>query len=114
MRGVQDSFDWLFMSLTLFAPFSTLTRYCTGSIPIEIGDLHRLEVFHAETNNLEGSIPTEVGNLKSVKEIRLYENKLSGSVPQEVCNLKVDEELTYLGVDCANDVVSCACCTKCF
>lgn len=85
-----------------------------GTIPPDIGSLHRLLEFHAETNMLDGSIPTEFGNLKAVKEIRLYSNKLTGIMPQEICVLKSDEALTYLGVDCANDVVKCDCCTKCF
>jgi len=86
----------------------------TGTIPPTLGTLHRLVELHLESNQLEGKLPTELGELVGLKQARLYENNLTGAVPDEVCTLITDEDLAYLGVDCANGKVTCKCCTKCF
>jgi len=86
-----------------------------GTIPPEIGYLHRLVSIRFESNELEGNIPSEIGDIKSLKQVRLYDNNLTGTIPEEVCFLTSDEELSYLGADCDDDgKVTCNCCTKCF
>ena len=55
-----------------------------------------------------------MGNLRNLEILRLESNNLTGSVPLEVCTLTSDEELVYLGVDCAEGKITCDCCTKCF
>ncbi|KAG5568470.1 hypothetical protein H5410_064517, partial [Solanum commersonii] len=39
----------------------------TGVIPREIGNLHKLEIFHLQFNQLSGSIPEELFNISTLK-----------------------------------------------
>jgi len=76
-----------------------------GSIPIEIGNLTRLEYLDVNNNQLNGSIPTELENLRNAKILYFLKNpSLSGRFTP-VCQAKVyisDTNITLCG--CASSI----------
>ncbi|KAL5775180.1 hypothetical protein ACOSP7_012737 [Xanthoceras sorbifolium] len=59
-----------------------------GSIPTEIGSLHKLELLDLGGNNLIGHIPMSIGSLKSLTYIELSSNNLSGRIPSTIGGLE--------------------------
>ena len=47
-------------------------------------------------NRLEGTIPTELGNLHRLWELWLYPNRLSGTIPTEIGKLSNLENLVLM------------------
>lgn len=41
---------------------------------------------------------------------------MKGAIPDEICELVEDDDLVFLGADCAegHDKFSCDCCTRCY
>jgi len=53
----------------------------TGSIPVEISNLSKLQSFHISNQQLSGNIPATINNLAELTEFDVSDNRLSGSVP---------------------------------
>ena len=52
-----------------------------GEIPLELGNLARLEALSLRDNQLTGEIPAQLGNLHNLRRIRLAGNQLTGCLP---------------------------------
>jgi Leucine-rich repeat (LRR) protein len=89
-----------------------------GEIPPEMAACTNLQQLFLNRNQLSGPIPVEeLGQLTSLHTLRLEENpKLSGPIVdnETLCLLKSQHALSFLSVDCNNDVVQCDCCDKCY
>ena len=59
----------------------------SGSIPVELGNMNKLEYLNLARNQLTGSIPPELGNLSQLTGLYLRANELTGSIPPELGNL---------------------------
>ncbi|XP_052137488.1 LRR receptor-like serine/threonine-protein kinase EFR [Oryza glaberrima] len=59
----------------------------TGSIPDDIGRLHRLELLDLGNNAFSGVIPASIGNLTRLGVLRLAVNQLSGQIPADLQGL---------------------------
>lgn len=68
-----------------------------GTIPINLGNLSKLEYLHLSHNNLNGVIPVELANLKELQELYLHYNKLTGIIPNELGNIRGLQELNLGG-----------------
>ncbi|QOD60048.1 T9SS type A sorting domain-containing protein [Polaribacter haliotis] len=68
-------------------PFGGVEELMYQNIPVNVGDLEKLEVLNLYNNRLKGSIPKEIKNLQNLKELVLYQNKLSGEIPKELSEL---------------------------
>ncbi|KAL6202052.1 hypothetical protein ACLB2K_025763 [Fragaria x ananassa] len=55
-----------------------------GNIPVEIGQLDRLQSLRLNHNNFTGNIPTQISNLKNLNALQLSENHLSGQIPSSL------------------------------
>ena len=90
----------------------------TGEIPPEMAACTNLQQLFLNRNQLSGPIPVEeLGQLTSLHTLRLEENpKLSGPIVanETLCLLKTQHALSFLSVDCNNDLVQCDCCDKCY
>ncbi|XP_004296287.1 PREDICTED: receptor-like protein 2 [Fragaria vesca subsp. vesca] len=58
-----------------------------GSIPVEIGQLDRLQSLWLNHNNFTGNIPTQISDLKNLNALQLSENHLSGHIPSSLSSL---------------------------
>jgi len=59
----------------------------TGSIPPDIGNLAKLEIFNAKSNQLNSTIPVSISNVTELQILDLSHNKLTGTIPKELSNL---------------------------
>jgi len=84
-----------------------------------------IETLTMDNNPITGTVPVELGNLHTLKTMRLHHTQLIGSMPKEVCSLKYmdGEELAGLEVvmaDCGSDgqessgTFHCTCCDRCY
>jgi hypothetical protein len=60
------------------------TRYLTGTIPPEIGELSNLESVFIGGNELTGEIPSQFGNLKKLETLALHKNQFRGKIPKQL------------------------------
>ncbi len=65
----------------------------TGSIPDNIGDLAKLEIFSANANKLNSTIPSSISNATQLNILDLSYNKLTGEIPREISNLVLLHEI---------------------
>ena len=65
----------------------------TGSIPDNIGDLAKLEIFSASANKLNSTIPSSISNATQLNILDLSYNKLTGEIPREISNLVLLHEI---------------------
>ncbi|KAL6182918.1 hypothetical protein ACLB2K_044330 [Fragaria x ananassa] len=65
----------------------------SGTIPIEIGHLDRLQTLELSHNNFSGNIPPEISNLKDLSVLLLNENHLSGQIPSSLNSLSFLSDL---------------------
>ncbi|KAK7246075.1 hypothetical protein RIF29_40933 [Crotalaria pallida] len=59
----------------------------SGTIPLEIYELKRLQSLNLSHNQLKGMIPQEIGYLKQLESIDLSFNRLCGEIPQSMASL---------------------------
>ncbi|KAL2324531.1 hypothetical protein Fmac_023589 [Flemingia macrophylla] len=64
----------------------------SGTVPLEIFMLTRLQSMNLSHNQLVGTIPEEIGNMKQLECIDLSSNRLWGEIPQSM------SALSFLGV----------------
>ena len=69
--------------------------WLTGTIPLSIAELKRLDTLYIDENEIEGTIPTEIGDLSELRDLRLRDNKMNGKIPYEIGKLK-NLEILYL------------------
>ena len=72
---------------------SLLKNGLSGSIPPELGQLHKLGTLELQANALEGAIPQELGQLHNLRFLYLHANNLTGTIPQELGQLRNIEKL---------------------
>ncbi|KAG6750286.1 hypothetical protein POTOM_047390 [Populus tomentosa] len=59
----------------------------SGTVPPQIGTLHKLKLLYLFQNRLSGPIPIEIGNLSNLIELQLADNFFTGSIPPTTGNL---------------------------
>lgn len=59
----------------------------SGSIPIEITRLVKVQALNLSRNSLTGSIPESIGNMKLLESLDISKNQLSGEIPQSLSGL---------------------------
>lgn len=59
----------------------------TGTIPVGLHELAKLNWLELQYNNLSGPIPPELGLLSELTELSLYGNALSGTIPDTLSHL---------------------------
>ncbi|KAJ0034940.1 hypothetical protein Pint_25938 [Pistacia integerrima] len=59
----------------------------TGSIPIEIGQLHFLQLLNLSYNKFSGNIPNQISKLTNLERLDLSGNNLSGEIPASFSGL---------------------------
>ena len=69
----------------------------TGSLPLELGRLKRLEILEVGRNHLTGYIPPELGELAKLTSLSFEINQLSGVIPPELGDLDSIEQLDLTG-----------------
>ncbi len=92
----QPMDSWYGVSLTdegCVRYLSLSSNNLIGTIPVEIGDLIKLESIYLPINQLTGGIPVEIGNLDKLRYLNLYNNQLFGNIPSEIGNLSSLEDL---------------------
>ncbi|KAL6639042.1 hypothetical protein ACP70R_022772 [Stipagrostis hirtigluma subsp. patula] len=67
----------------------------TGSLPLGLSKLVKLERLMLHTNNLTGKIPPELSNLAKLFHLDLSQNQLSGQIPPELSQMR---NLQYLDI----------------
>ena len=80
-RGVTTDADGRVTGLSLFI------NMLSGAIPVELGNLDKLQRLGLWDNELSGTIPDELGNLGSLLYLSLAQNQLSGTIPTELGRL---------------------------
>uniref|UniRef100_F6HZX4 Protein kinase domain-containing protein n=1 Tax=Vitis vinifera TaxID=29760 RepID=F6HZX4_VITVI len=65
----------------------------SGSIPVSLGKLSKLQTLSVYTTMLSGEIPQELGNCSELVDLFLYENSLSGSLPLQLGKLQKLEKM---------------------
>ena len=58
-----------------------------GAIPKELGQLSSLQYLYLRGNKLGGPIPVELGSLAQLQHLNLFDNELSGTIPVELGQL---------------------------
>ncbi|KAM3730086.1 hypothetical protein ACB098_12G060900 [Castanea mollissima] len=71
----------------------------SGSIPVEISFLSKLNFLNLSRNHLTGNIPEKIGTMKELESIDLSRNHLSGEIPPSMSNLTF---LSYLDLSYNN------------
>lgn len=106
-----------------------------GTLPAQIGGMPSLGYFSMADNQLSGTIPVEFGNLGALGVLDLSGNPLMGVVPSSLSQLgalgsldisgtMIEDGLelafcnqtsliTNVQADCADEKISCSCCTSC-
>ncbi|KAF2324151.1 hypothetical protein GH714_008437 [Hevea brasiliensis] len=94
--------NWLYLSncsIGLLKNLWQLELYknsLTGKLPVEIGNLTKLEKFDASMNYLEGGL-SELRFLTNLVTLQLFENELSGEIPMEFGQFKKLVNLSLYG-----------------
>ncbi|KAF9688513.1 hypothetical protein SADUNF_Sadunf02G0204800 [Salix dunnii] len=88
-----------------FTPFTDLTGFdiqnnnVSGTIPLAIGSLSKLNYLDLSANLFEGSIPVEISRLAELQYLSLYNNNLAGAIPFQLASLPKVRHLD-LGANC--------------
>ncbi|XXG58685.1 hypothetical protein AAC387_Pa04g0934 [Persea americana] len=65
----------------------------SGKVPISVGNLAQLSILNLGGNDLQGSIPLSLGNCRHLEYLYLFDNNLSGTIPNQVLDIP-----TLLGI----------------
>ena len=60
----------------------------SGTLPLELGDLSKLQSLKLRSNDLSGTLPSELGDLSNLQWLELRSNDLSGTLPSDLSNLR--------------------------
>jgi hypothetical protein len=107
------------VELSIFQHLTTLEVHSnpgvTGSLPVELSRLTKLEVFMLQQTHLAGTIPSQWGRMTSLQQLLLDDTLLTGTVPIEICRLRKEHALDSLHANCRGDhaLMHCSCCTLC-
>jgi Leucine-rich repeat (LRR) protein len=77
-----------FGNMTSLTDLELSGNYLTGTIPVSLARLPRLQFLELYYNELEGGVPAELGNLTQLTDIDLSENRLTGAIPESLCALR--------------------------
>lgn len=78
--------DLIWLDYTYFWKFFFICAYFAASLPVDIGNLKKLEVLNAD-HNLLTSVPRSIANITNLKTLNLSGNRLH-AFPLELCNLR--------------------------
>ena len=73
--------------LSLLSGFDLSCNQLIGHIPLQIGNLTRIQTLNLSHNNLIGSIPSTFSELKHIESLDLSYNKLNGKIPYQLVKL---------------------------
>lgn len=59
----------------------------TGTLPVELSSLSRLQYLELSNNTMSGEVPTELASLTQLYQLNLMANNFSGTVPAELASL---------------------------
>ena len=90
--------------LTRLESLNLASNVLSGSIPPELGDLENLTSLNLSFNGLLGDIPIELGELTNLADLNLSYNNLAGSIPEEIGNLIQLESLVLSGNQLAGTI----------
>ncbi|XP_057989006.1 cuscuta receptor 1-like [Hevea brasiliensis] len=68
--------------LSLMSGLDLSCNNLTGEIPVEIGNLDKIQLLNLSHNKLTGLIPQSFSNLKQIESLDLSYNNLNGKIPQ--------------------------------
>jgi len=87
----------------------------SGSIPMEILALKKLNYLDLSRNNLTGEIPEKFHYLTKMQYLFMDNNNLEGVMPASLCDMRKEGTLLQLTSDCDRDdkKVHCTCCSNC-
>ncbi|KAK7411383.1 hypothetical protein VNO78_02816 [Psophocarpus tetragonolobus] len=77
---------------TLMNAIDLSSNDLSGSVPLEIYMLNRLQSLNLSHNQLMGTIPQEIGKMEMLESIDLSRNQFTGKIPESMAGLH------YLGV----------------
>lgn len=80
-----------------------------GTIPDEIGSLHKLKVLSLSNNHLYGELPPHMNFLNDLERVFLQKNKITG-VLSFICD---NPNVIKFHSDCLDPSVKCKCCEIC-
>lgn len=77
--------------------------------------LFRTDDLYLHDNSLTGTLPVTIKDMNRLQHFRVYWNDFVGTVPMEICDL-MDLKLSEFKADCdgENPSITCKCCTECF
>ena len=78
----------------------------TGEIPMELGNLSRLQWLVLSQNQLTGEIPAELENLSKLQDLSLGGNQLTGEIPTELGSLTNLQSLSLWGNELTGTIPS--------
>ena len=95
MDGLTGSFpSWIGDSWTKVETLVLVDGYMTGSFPVSLCSLQKVQYLHIFNNSLTGNLPNCVCDLpQSLVSLELSDNQILGSIPECIGNLKKLEEL---------------------
>ncbi|KAF6157935.1 hypothetical protein GIB67_015251 [Kingdonia uniflora] len=67
--------------------------FAPGSLPVELGNMTKLENFWLPVSNLVGVIPESFGNLVALRNLDLSDNDLEGRIPDSIGGLRSVEQI---------------------
>jgi Leucine-rich repeat (LRR) protein len=87
--GAQGALPPELVQLTTELVFMVLIdNQLTGTIPIELTTLSKLQSLGISRNQIRGPVPTELGYLQNLNFLFLADNQLTGTIPTELGRLQ--------------------------
>lgn len=75
--------------LTLLEEITLTYNNVHGTIPVEFGQFHNLEILNMQQNKIEGTIPESLGYLKNLTYFNILKNQVEGTIPESFRNLNL-------------------------
>ena len=92
--GLNGTFhDFSFSSFPHLANLNLSFNLFFGNIPLQIGNLSKLQYLDLGSNQLSGLIPPEIGKLNQLRRLYLDMNQLHGTIPPEIGQLSLIDKL---------------------